>query len=114
MDQVSITSAYMWAIVIMAVFFLAAVVIANLIVFKPRNPGTTSRRVWFWVLCVCSGIVAFVVNYFIGNSIRVPSLQSSYHMHSAIASGIAIVLYIVIGFIVSKLFANSKVGTWFN
>ncbi len=31
MEQVSITSAYMWAIVIMVVFFLLAVIISNLI-----------------------------------------------------------------------------------
>lgn len=38
MEQVSITSAYMWAIVIMVAFFLLAVIISNLILFKPNNP----------------------------------------------------------------------------
>ncbi|MCM1139105.1 MAG: hypothetical protein NC453_11105 [Muribaculum sp.] len=114
MDQVSMTSAYMWAIVIMVVFFLAAVVIANLIVYKPKNPGTTTRRLWFWVLCAATGVVTFVVNFIIGNSISVPNLQSSYHLHSAIATGVAVLLYILIGFGASKIFANSKVGTWFN
>ena len=32
MEQVSITSAYMWAIVIMVAFFLLAVIISNLII----------------------------------------------------------------------------------
>lgn len=114
MDQVSMSSAYMWAIVIMIVFFILAVVIANLIVYKPKNPGTTARRLWFWSLCVATGVVAFVANFIKGNSISVPSLQSSYHMHSAIAAASAVILYILVGFVVSKLFANSKVGTWFN
>lgn len=108
------TSAYMWAIVIMIAFFLVAIVIANLIVYKPKNPGTTARKLWFWALCAATGVVAFVVNFIIGNGISVPSLQSSYHLHSAIAAGIAVLLYILIGFVASKIFANSKIGTWFN
>lgn len=47
MEQISITSAYMWAIVIMVAFFLLAVIISNLILFKPNNSGTTTRRIWF-------------------------------------------------------------------
>lgn len=113
MEQVSMTSAYMWAIVIMVVFFLLAVIISNAIIFKPNNPGTTTRRIWFWILCVATGVVGFIVNFIIGNSITVPSIQSDYYMHSGIAAGISVVVYILIGFVVSKLFPNSKVGTWF-
>lgn len=112
MEQVSITSAYMWAIVIMVAFFLLAVVIANLILFKPNNPGTTTRRIWFWVFCVATGVVGFIINFIIGKGITVPSIQSDYLMHSGIA-GVCVVGYILIGFVVSKLFPNSKVGTWF-
>lgn len=113
MDQVSMTSAYMWAIVTMVVFLLFAVVIANLILFKPNNSGTTARRIWFWTLCVATGIVGFVINFIIGNNISVPSIQSDYYMHSGIAAGICVLGYILIGFIISKLLPNSKVGTWF-
>ena len=50
MEQVSITSAYMWSCVIMVIFLLIAVLIANMILYKPNNTGVTQRRVWFWVL----------------------------------------------------------------
>lgn len=113
MEQVSITSAYMWAIVIMAAFFLLAVVIANLILFKPNNSGTTSRRIWFWVLCVATGLVGFIINFIRAQKIDVPSVQSSFLMHTAIAAGVCVVVYIIVGFVFSKLFPNSKVGTWF-
>lgn len=113
MDQVSITSAYMWAIVVMAVAFLLAVVISNLILFKPNDPGTVKRRVWFWTLCVGACVVGFLINYFIGQKITVPSIQSNYYMHAGIAVGVCFVVYIVVGFVVSKLFPDSKVGTWF-
>jgi hypothetical protein len=113
MEQVSITSAYMWAIVVMVVFFLIAVTISNLILFKPNDTGTTTRRIWFWVFCALTGVVGFIINYFIGKGIQVPSAQSEYFMHSGIAAGICVLLYIIVGFVVSKLFPNSKVGTWF-
>lgn len=113
MEQVSITSAYMWAIVVMVAFFLLAVLISNLILFKPNNPGTTARRIWFWGLCVATGVVGYLINFIIGRGITVPSIQSDYFMHSGIAAGVGVVVYILIGFMVSKLFPNSKVGTWF-
>lgn len=47
MEQASMTSAYMWSFVVMAAFFLLAVLIANMILFKPGNTGVTQRRVWF-------------------------------------------------------------------
>lgn len=113
MDQVSITSAYMWAIVVMVVFFLLAVLIANLVLFKPNNPGTTIRRIWFWILCAATGVISFIINYAFGSNISVPSIQSNYFMHAGIAAGICVLLYILFGFVVSKIFPNSKVGTWF-
>lgn len=113
MEQISITSAYMWALVIMVVFFLTAVIIANLILFKPNNTGTTNRRIWFWILCVSTGVVGFVINYFIGQKIDVPTLQSNFYMHAGIATVVSMAIYIIAGFVVSKIFPNSKVGTWF-
>ena len=113
MDQVPFYSAYMWALISMIVCFLIATFIANLILFKPNNPGTTQRRIWFWVLCVASGVIGFIINFFIGQSISVPSNQNKYFMHAGIAFVICVVIYIFVGFVVSKLFPNSKVGTWF-
>ena len=114
MNQLSMSSAYMWSAVIMIVFFLLAVLISNMILFKPRDPGTTKRRLWFWILCVATGVVAFVVNFIIGNTSNVPAIQSEYHMNAAIAAVGAVVIYILAGFLTSKLFPSSKVGTWFN
>lgn len=113
MEQVSITSAYMWAFSVMAVFFFLAVIIANQIMYRPNNPGTTARRIWFWALCVATGFVGFFINYYLGSHIEVNSQQSNYYMHSGIAAGISVAVYILVGFIVSKIFPNSKVGTWF-
>lgn len=113
MDQVSMSSAYMWAAVTMVVFFLTAVLSANLIIFKPNDPGTTARRIWFWIFFALTLVVSFLINYIISEGIDVPSIKSDYLMHSGIATGVAIVIYVILGFAVSKIFKNSKVGTWF-
>ncbi|MEE1226267.1 MAG: hypothetical protein UHM08_04085 [Bacteroidales bacterium] len=105
--------AYVWAGVTMAIFFLIAVLSANMIIFKPNDPGTTKRRIWFWVLCVLAGVVGFLINFLTTLDNEVSSNRSDYIMHSGIALAIAILLYIAIGFIISKIFKNSKVGTWF-
>lgn len=113
MDQVSVTSAYMWALIVMVVCLLLATLISNMILYKPNNPGTTAKRIWFWGLCVASAAIGFIINYFIGSGITVPSVQSSFYMHAGIAAGVSFVVYILLGFIISKMFPNSKVGTWF-
>lgn len=113
MDQASMTSAYLWALVIMVAFFLLAVIISNLILFKPNNSGTTTRRIWFWILCVATGVVGFIINFIIGKGITVPIIQSDYFKHAGIAAGVSVVIYILVGIGISKWFPNSKVGTWF-
>ena len=74
MEQVPISNAYIWALTIFVAFLLIAILVACIIPYKPNNPGTTARRIWFWILAVATPIV---------------------------------------GFIISKIFRNSKVGTWF-
>lgn len=113
MDQVSVTTAYMWALIVMVVCFLIATLISNMILYKPNNPGTTAKRIWFWVLCVASAIIGFIINYTKGMAITVPSVQSNFFMHAGIAAGVSLVVYILLGFIISKIFPNSKIGAWF-
>lgn len=113
MEQVSITSAYMWSFVVMALLFLFAILTANMILFKPGNTGVTKRRIWFWVLFLLTGVIGFLINYVISCGINVPSLQASYQMHSVIAAVSFMIVYVVLGFVLSKVFSNSKIGTWF-
>lgn len=113
MDQASTTSAYILAIITMAVCFGLAVLIAGMINFKPNNPGTTKRRIWFWVLCFASAAIGFLINFIIGCKIEVPTLRNEFFTAAGIAAGICLVGYIIIGFAVSRIFPSSKVGTWF-
>ena len=111
--MISIIPAYVWALVSMAFFFIIAMIVASAIPYKPNNPGTTARRVWFWILLIVSMISGFMTNFIIYLGIRVPSDQSRYLLHASIAMGVFCVLYILLGLILSKIFSNSKIGTLF-
>ena len=106
-------NAYIWAIVITAVLFLVAVVVSNLILFKPNGSDIRSRKVCFWVLCVLTPILSLVVNYIIAQGIKVSANQDAYILHTLISSGVAFVVFLGVGFGLSKIFSRSKIGTWF-
>lgn len=113
MNHFSVVPAYLYAGITMAIAFGLAVIVSNLILFKPDNPGTTARRIWFWSLGFISLLAGIVINCLIAEGINVPSNQGDYHVHTAIAGVLFLVLYIIAGFATSKIFPNSKVGTWF-
>lgn len=113
METASVTSAYTWALITMILFFLIAILSANMVPYKPNDPGTSKRRVCFWILCVLSVVVGFFINFAISSGIGVPTIKSSYMLHTSIAAGISLVLFIILGFAISKMFPTKKVGTWF-
>lgn len=113
MEQVASSVAYVWAFSVATVMFIIAIVVANLIPFKPDDPGTAKRRVVFWVLCAVTVVASFLINYYVASGIEVSSYRSTYLTHtavSAVASGVA---YAVVGFIIAKCSPSSKVGTIF-
>lgn len=110
-------SAYIIAVVIALVFLLIAAVISNLIQYEggnnPKDKG--KRKMWFWFFAVLCPIVIFLYGFLIVRAgINVPSLRDKYTIALCIGTGVAFVLYIALGFILSKVFKNGKLGTWFN
>ena len=109
-------SAYIIAIVIALVFLLIAALISNLIKFEggshPKDPG--KRKTWFWVFAILCPIVIFLYGFLLVRpDISVPSLRDKYTTALSIGTGVAFLLYIVIGFVLSKIFKNGKLGNWF-
>ena len=120
MVGIPVSTAYLWTAVVAVVFFLVAVLAANMILYKPNNPGTTARRIWFWILAVLTPIVGFIVNYIYlgvvknsGETIVTAASESKFMLHSCIAAGVFFVAFIALGFVLSKAFKKTKVGTWF-
>jgi len=111
-----ITQTYIIAIIFVLAFILIAVIISNLIKFEGgTNPKDTGKRkMWFWILAVIAPITFYLYNLFmvIPNVKKGPAL-SKFSMHPPIATGIVLVSFIVIGFILAKMVKSGKIGNWF-
>ncbi|MBK7566781.1 MAG: hypothetical protein IPI31_03060 [Bacteroidetes bacterium] len=108
-------TAYIISIITALVFLLLSIFIANAIKFEggsnPKDPG--KRKMWFWILAILNPAINFSLGYFLfmpkGNIMVVDKYVSDL----SIATGAGFVLYIIIGFILSKMFKNGKLGHWF-
>lgn len=112
----SVVSAYIIGLVVFLVLMLVSVIIANSISYElGANPkDKAKRRMWFWIICALVPICVFAINYFAGyQGIKVPSKAAAYMTAMSISTGIATVLYIVCGVVLSKIFNHGKLSSWF-
>lgn len=109
------TSAYIISIVTALVFLLISAFVANLIKFEggsnPKDPA--KRKTWFWILAVLNpvaillfGLFAFIPD---ANIMIVQKYKSTVY----IGTGIGFAIYIILGFVLSKIFKNGKLSHWF-
>lgn len=115
------------------VFILLAILVANMIKFDPgANPkDKQKRRLWFWIFGILATVVAFVLIYFAfppltsievfsgmkgvtQDDIKVFTVNyHNYMLWSGIATAGTFVLYVLMGFVLSKIFKTKKIGNWF-
>jgi sulfoxide reductase heme-binding subunit YedZ len=105
---------YILATVVSAAVLLVAAFISNAIKYEgganPKDP--LRRRVWFWVLAVVNPIVLFVLAmYVLAPTNRAKLIEWNESLPYAL--GVGVLVYIMVGFGVSKVFRNGKLGNWF-
>lgn len=109
------TLAYIVTIVTAFVFLLIAIFSANAIRFeggsRPRDPQR--RKIWFWILAILNPSIAFALGYFVFKPDANVLIVGRYMSALSIGTGIGFAAYIVIGFILSRIFRNGKLGHWF-
>lgn len=96
---------------------LLAAIISNIIKYEggsnPQDPR--KRKICFWVIAIINPVVYF----FIGWKILAPDplfdqmIFDDYMKTLPIATGVGFVLYIILGFVISKIFKHGKLGNWF-
>lgn len=128
MSSLSITTGdiYVMSIIFLMVFFGLALVTAFLTPNRPSGTDKSTRRVWFWVLAVASGIF----NYAYFSLVAIPdswvklsslaqampaNIQAYADLNAANvwASICVVIVFIFIGFIVSRCCSRTKLGSWF-
>ncbi len=105
---------YILSTIFAAAVLLLAALISNMIQFEggsnPKDPG--KRKMWFWIFAILNPVIFFVIAAFA----MVPSnKKDSVQWMDAlpIATIVGFVVYIILGFVLSKIFKNGKIGNWF-
>lgn len=108
-------SAYIIAIVITFVFLLTSAFIATAIKFEggSRPKDAQKRRTWFWVLALLNPVVIFLLGYYLFKPDANIMVVNRYISALGIGTAIGFFVYLIIGFILSKIFKNGKLGHWF-
>jgi Mn2+/Fe2+ NRAMP family transporter len=112
-----ITTTYVSAVVMAIIFIVISIIIANMIAYEGgKNPRDAFRRkVWFWILAVFNAIMFFVWNLiYVSDKVVGKPAKSEFLIHNAVATGVTLVAFIVIGILLSKLMKKGKYGTIFS
>ena len=109
------TTAYVLSGITTLVFLLIAALVANAINFeqgsRPKDPGR--RKTWFWILAVLNPAAIFLLGYFIFKPEANIMLIKRYVNALSLGTAIAFTAYLALGFLLSKVFKNGKIGHWF-
>ena len=110
-------TSYIISVIVAAAFLLIAALISTAIKFQggsnPTDPK--KRKLWFWVMAVINPIVFFLLGAFVLAPVADDDqmVHDSYMAALPIATAVGFVVYIVIGFVLAKMFKNGKIGNWF-
>ncbi len=111
-----ITNTYILSMVFAVAFIGVAYLVANMIAFEGgKNPtDAKTRKVWFYILGVTATIFFFLWNYFyVADLIKGAKGKSDFLIHNALATTLCFAIYLILGFVVAKVFKHSKFGTIF-
>lgn len=110
-------NSYITSIIAAGLFILIAALISNMIQYEggsnPKDPG--KRKMWFWVMAILNPVLFYVLSAFVlaPNPDNDQMVYDDYMASLPIAAGIGFVVYVVMGFVLSKVFKNGKLGNWF-
>lgn len=107
----AILSTYLFDVALAVVFLALMILVANMIKWQSgkNDKSGTVRRVWFFVFCFLSFIVAFVLNWLMfSQRITVDAFANKYMTHMILGAFVAAVVYFLTGFAIVKM---ARVGT---
>jgi hypothetical protein len=110
-------TSYIISLIVAAAMILIAALISNAIKFEggsnPTDPK--KRKIWFWIMAIINPIIFFLLGAFIlaPNADDDQMVYDDYIAALPIATAVGFVVYIIIGFVLSKMFKNGKLGHWF-
>lgn len=105
---------YFLSIIFAAVVLLLAALISNAIKFEgganPKDSG--KRKMWFWIFAVLNPIIFYSIAAFVMPPSNRKALET-WNDSLPIATAVGFVVYIILGFVMAKIFKHGKIGNWF-
>ena len=108
---------YVISIVVAVIVILIATLVSNAIKFEgganPKDPR--KRKIAFWIISIFAPVLTYVLGAFVIHPDQViDPMGYDEHMQALpIGAIVSLVVYIVFGFILSKIFKNVKLRNWF-
>jgi sulfoxide reductase heme-binding subunit YedZ len=108
-------STYITAVVFALGFLAVAAILSSAIAYEgganPRDPR--KRKLVFWSLAVTALVTFFSYERMFAAPLVAIRWQARFMSTTAYSAIVVIAVYLLIGFLISKVFANGKLGTWF-
>lgn len=107
-------STYILSVIFAAAILIIVALISNAIKYEgganPKDPG--KRKMWFWIFSVINPINFYSIAAFVMAPTNRRELEA-WNDSLPVATIVGFVVYIILGFILSKVFKNGKIGNWF-
>jgi uncharacterized membrane protein len=103
---------YFLSIIFAGIILLIAAIISLAIKYNSDQSDVKNRKAWFWIWAILNPAFFYLIAAFV----MAPSDRRGFEewMDSLpIATIVGFAVYIVLGFVLSKVFKNGKIGNWF-
>lgn len=99
------------ALVLLLIATLIAIVINYEGGSRPKDPK--KRKTWFWIIAAMTPALSFLLGYYVFKPEANIMIVKQYVHALSLGAFIGLALYILLGFVLSRVYKNGKIGHWF-
>jgi integral membrane sensor domain MASE1 len=105
---------YICAIVASVFALVLAIFLSNNVAYKPNLSDVRKRKAIFWFSSIVAPVVSALLAYlFVYLDLKTGSKKSTFMLHMFIGLAVSWIVYVILGFVVSKVNKQGKLGSWF-
>lgn len=109
-----IIQVYIYAIVAAVIALLLSIVFSKSVPFRPDFSDVGKRKSIFWFMSIAAPVLTALLTFLIVYlGLKTSSKKNACMLHMCIGLVVSWVLYVLVGFIVSKSNKQNKLGSWF-